>query len=39
MDALRYALASLIKDGTGDMEAEKAERLMSRLRGTINQTR
>jgi len=39
MDALRYALASLIKDGTGDMEAEKAERLMSRLRGQVNQTR
>jgi len=39
MDALRYALASLIKDGTGDMEAEKAERLLSRLRGQVNQTR
>ncbi len=32
MDALRYGLASLIKTGTGDMEAEKADRLMSRLK-------
>ena len=38
-DALRYGLSNLIKNATGDMEAEKAERLMSRLRGTINQTR
>lgn len=39
MDALRYGLVSLVKAGTGDMEAEKAERLMSRLRNTAQQTR
>lgn len=39
MDALRYGLVSLVKDGTGDMEAEKAERLISRLRNTTPQTR
>lgn len=39
MDALRYGLASLVKDGTGDMEAEKADRLLSRLRQLTPQTR
>lgn len=39
MDALRYGLTSLIKDGTGDMEAEKADRMLSRLRNLTPQTR
>jgi len=39
MDAIRYGLSNLIKNATGDMEAERAERLMSRLRGAVNQTR
>jgi len=38
-DALRYGLSNLIKNSTGDMESEKAERLMSRLKGQVNQTR
>lgn len=32
MDAIRYALVTVVKDGGLDMEAEKADRLMSRLR-------
>jgi phage terminase large subunit len=39
MDALRYGLVSLVKSGTGDMEEEKASRLLSRLRNTQQQTR
>jgi phage terminase large subunit len=39
LDATRYGLVSLVKDGTGDMEAEKAERLLSRLRNLQPQTR
>lgn len=39
MDAIRYGLASLVKDGTGDMEAEKADRMLSRLRQLTPQTR
>ena len=39
MDALRYGLVSLVKDGTGDMEAEKADRMLSRLRQSMPQTR
>lgn len=39
MDALRYGLVSLVKDGTGDMEAERAERALSRLRNLQPQTR
>lgn len=39
MDALRYAMVSLVRSGTGDMEAEKADRLLSRLRNTQSQTR
>ena len=39
MDALRYGLTSLIKAGTGDMEFENADRLMSRLRNSATQTR
>jgi phage terminase large subunit len=39
MDAIRYGLSSLVKDGTGDMEAEKADRLLSRLRQSTPQTR
>lgn len=39
MDAIRYGLASLVKDGKGDMESEKADRLMSRLRQSTPQTR
>lgn len=39
MDAVRYRLVSLVKSGTGDMEAEKADRLLSRLRNTQPQTR
>lgn len=32
MDGIRYGLVSLVKSGTGDMEAENADRLISRLR-------
>jgi len=39
LDATRYGLVSLIKSGTGDMEAEKADRLMSRLKNLQPQTR
>lgn len=39
MDGIRYGLTSLVKDGTGDMEAEKADRLLSRLRQLTPQTR
>jgi len=39
MDALRYALTSVIKNNTGDMEAEKADRMLSRLRNLQIQTR
>lgn len=39
MDAIRYGLVSLVKDGTGDMEAEKADRMLSRLRQSVPQTR
>lgn len=39
MDAIRYGLVSLVKDGTGDMEAEKADRMLSRLRQLTPQTR
>lgn len=39
MDAIRYGLSNLIKNATGDMEEERADRLMSRLRQTANQTR
>lgn len=39
MDALRYALVTVVKDGSGDIEAEKADRLLSRLRQSVNQTR
>lgn len=39
MDALRYGLVSLVKDNTGSMEAEKADRMLSRLRQSVPQTR
>lgn len=39
MDATVYGMVSLVKSGTGDMVAEKAERLLSRLRNTQPQTR
>ena len=39
MDAIRYGLTSLIKANTGDMEQEKADRLLSRLRNNKAQTR
>jgi phage terminase large subunit len=39
MDAIRYGLVSLVKDGTADQEAEQAERLLSRLRNSTMQTR
>ena len=39
LDATRYGLVSLIKDGTGDLESEKAERLLSRLRSSQPTTR
>lgn len=39
LDSIRYGLSNLIKNATGDMEAEKADRLMSRLRNAANQTR
>ena len=39
LDAIRYGLVSLVRDGTGDQEAERADRLLSRLRNTQNQTR
>lgn len=37
LDALRYVV--MMKNPTGDLEAEKADRLLSRLRNTSNQTR
>jgi len=37
LDALRYVV--MMKNPTSDLEAEKAERLISRLRNTQNQTR
>lgn len=39
LDATRYGLVSLVKDSTGDMESEKADRLLSRLRNLTPQTR
>lgn len=39
MDAIRYRLVSLVKGNTGDMEAEKADRMLSRLRNQTMQTR
>lgn len=39
LDATRYGLVSLVKDGTGDMEEENADRLMSRLKQLTPQTR
>lgn len=39
MDAIRYGLSSLIKNDTGDMESERAERLLSRLKNTTVLTR
>ena len=39
MDALRYGLTSLVKNATGDMEAENADRMLSRLRNLESNTR
>ncbi len=39
MDAIRYGLSNLVKSDTGDMESEKADRLLSRLKSKTNQTR
>jgi phage terminase large subunit len=39
MDAIRYAMKSVVKDGTGDLEKENADRLLSRLRNSTMQTR
>ncbi|HDO20195.1 MAG TPA: hypothetical protein ENG81_01550 [Candidatus Bathyarchaeota archaeon] len=39
MDAIRYGMSNLIKNATGDLEAEKASRRLSRLRSNKNQTR
>ncbi|MCK9370997.1 terminase large subunit, partial [Candidatus Dojkabacteria bacterium] len=39
MDALRYRLVSLVKGNTGDMEVERADRMLSRLRNLTPQTR
>lgn len=39
MDALRYGLVSLVKDGSELEEQEKADRLIARLKLTTNQTR
>ncbi len=39
MDGVRYAMTNLVKIGTGDMESEQAERLLSRLRNSTMQTR
>ena len=39
MDAIRYGLVSLVKNNTSDMEAENADRLLSRLRNSTLQTR
>lgn len=39
MDALRYGLVSLVKNNTGDMEKENADRMLSRLRNLQPQTR
>lgn len=39
LDATRYGLVSLVKDGTGDLESERAERLLSRLKSSQPTTR
>ncbi|MCK9370943.1 terminase large subunit [Candidatus Dojkabacteria bacterium] len=39
MDAIRYRLVSLVKGNTGDMEVERADRMLSRLRNLTPQTR
>lgn len=39
MDGIRYAMTNLVKIGTGNMELEQADRLMSRLRNNTMQTR
>ncbi len=39
MDGIRYAMTNLVKIGTGNMESEQAERLLSRLRNSTMQTR
>ena len=39
LDASRYGLVSLVKGNTSDMEQEKADRLLSRLRQSNSQTR
>jgi phage terminase large subunit len=39
LDATRYGLVSLVKNNTGDMESEKADRMLSRLRNLQPQTR
>lgn len=39
MDATRYGLVSLVKDGSSDMESEMASRMLSRLRNTTSNTR
>ncbi len=39
MDATRYGLVSLVKDGSSDMEDEMASRMLSRLRNTTSNTR
>ncbi len=39
MDAVRYAMKSVVKDGSHDMESEKADRMLSRLKQLTPQTR
>ena len=39
MDAIRYGLVSLVKNNTSDLEAERSDRLLSRLRNSTLQTR
>ena len=39
MDAIRYAMKSVVKDGSHDMETERADRMLSRLRNTQPLTR
>jgi PBSX family phage terminase large subunit len=39
MSGIRYVISTMVNNATGGMEEERADRLLSRLKGSINQTR
>jgi phage terminase large subunit len=39
MSGIRYVISTIVNNATGGMEEERADRLLSRLKGSINQTR